>query len=144
MSWRSAKLDESIPSSVRNIEFAVRRIVRFLEENSDCRELENIRAALREAISNAMLHGNQGDPKKRVRLTVEIEEGGGITIVVKDAGSGFDPAKLPDPTEGDNIYRESGRGVYLIRHLMDRVEYQFGEGTALIMHVHPPPRPGVG
>ena len=141
---KSAKLDESIPSSLRNIEGAVRRVAGFLEENSDCRKLENIQAALREAVSNAMRHGNHSDPEKCVRLTVEIEEGGGITIVVKDSGSGFDPAKLPDPTEGDNIYRESGRGVYLIRHLMDRVEYQFGEGTALIMHVHRPKSPEVG
>jgi len=140
---KSAKLEEVIPWSLLNIEGAVRRVAGFLEANSDCRELENIQAALREAVSNAMLHGNQGDPEKCVRLTVEIVEGGGITIVVKDSGSGFDPAKLPDPTEGDNIYRESGRGVYLIRHLMDRVEYRFGEGTALILHVHRPQSPEV-
>jgi len=137
---RADKLDESIPSSPRNIEGAVRRVVGFLEENSDCRELENIQAALREAVSNAMIHGHHGDPEKSVHLTVEIEESGGITIVVRDSGPGFDPSILPDPTEGDNIYRESGRGVFLIRQLMDRVEYQFGEGTVLTMSLQPPKR----
>ena len=138
MSPISAKLDKSIPSSPRNIEGAVRRVVGFLEQNSDCRELANIQAALREALSNAMLHGNLGDPVKRVGLTVEIEEGGGITIVVRDSGAGFDPARLPDPTEGDNIYRDSGRGVYLIQRLMDQVEYNFKDGTILTMRRYPP------
>jgi anti-sigma regulatory factor (Ser/Thr protein kinase) len=134
----SAKLDKSIPSSPRNIEGAVRRVVGFLEQNSDCRELANIQAALREALSNAMLHGNLGDPVKSVGLTVEIEEGGGITIVVRDSGAGFDPAGLPDPTEGDNIYRDSGRGVYMIQRLMDQVEYNFKDGTILTMRRNPP------
>ncbi len=134
----SAKLDKSIPSSPRNIEGAVRRVVGFLEQNGDCQELSNIQAALREALSNAMLHGNRGDPVKCVRLSVEIEEGGGITIVVRDSGPGFDPARLPDPTEGDNIYRDSGRGVYLIQRLMDQVEYSFKEGTILTMRRYPP------
>ncbi len=138
MSPRSARLDESIPSSPRNIEGAVRGVVGFLEQNGDCRELGNIQAALREALSNAMLHGNRGDPVKCVRLTVEIEEGGGITIVVRDSGPGFDPARLPDPTEGDNLYRDSGRGVYLIQRLMDQVEYSFKGGTILTMRRHPP------
>ena len=138
MTRTSAKLDKSIPSSPRNIEGAVRRVVGFLEQNSDCRELANIQAALREALSNAMLHGNRGDPVKCVGLTVEIEEGGGITIVVRDSGAGFDPAGLPDPTEGDNIYRDSGRGVYLIQRLMDQVEYNFKDGTILTMRRYPP------
>jgi len=69
---------------------------------------------------------------------VEIEEGGGITIVVRDSGAGFDPAGLPDPTEGDNIYRDSGRGVYMIQRLMDQVEYNFKDGTILTMRRNPP------
>ena len=137
MSPKCAKLDESIPSIPRNIEGAVCRVVGFLEENGDCRELVNIQAALREALSNAMLHGNRGDPVKCVLLSVEIEEGGGIAIVVRDSGAGFDPARLPDPTEGDNIYRDCGRGVYLIQRLMDHVEYNFKDGTTLTMRSYP-------
>ena len=138
MGRRTAKLDKSIPSSPRNIEGAVRRVVGFLEQNGDCRKLANIQAALREALSNAMLHGHRGDPVKCVRLSVEIEEGGGVTIVVRDSGGGFDPAGLPDPTEGDNIYRDHGRGVYLIQRLMDQVEYSFKDGTILTMRNYPP------
>ena len=95
MSGKSAKLDKSIPSSPRNIEGAVRRVVGFLEQNGDCRELVNIQAALREALSNAMLHGNRGDPIKCVGLTVEIEEGGGITIVVRDSAPALTPPDFP-------------------------------------------------
>jgi serine/threonine-protein kinase RsbW len=89
---------------------------------------------------NAILHGNRSDPEKYVRMCVAIEEGGGIIIVVKDSGSGFDPSKLADPTMGENIYLEGGRGVYLIQQLMDEVQYKFGDGTALIMRRHPPKR----
>jgi serine/threonine-protein kinase RsbW len=132
------KLDELIPSDTQNIEGVVGRVVNLLEENGCIQDLGNVQLALHEALMNAVLHGNHSDPEKYVRLCVAIQEGGGILIVVKDSGSGFDPNKLPDPTLGVNIYRESGRGVYLIQQLMDEVEYKFEGGTALIMRRHPP------
>jgi serine/threonine-protein kinase RsbW len=112
----------------------------LLEENGCSQDLGNIQLALQEALMNAVLHGNQSNPEKYVRLCVAIQEGGGILIVVKDSGSGFDPSKLPDPTLKENILREGGRGVYLIQQLMDQVEYKFDDGTALIMRRHPPKR----
>lgn len=132
------KLDELISSDTLRIEGVIARVVGLLEENGCFQDLENVQLALHEALMNAILHGNHGDPEKHVRLCVAIQEGGGILIVVKDSGSGFDPSKLPDPTMGENIFREGGRGVYLIQQLMDQVEYKFGEGTALIMRRHPP------
>ena len=132
------ELDELIPSDPQNIEGVVGRVVDLLEENGCSQDLGDIQLALHEALTNAILHGNHSDPEKFVRLCVMIQEGGEILIVVKDSGSGFDPNKLPDPTLGENIYRESGRGVYLIRQLMDQVEYKFNAGTALIMRRHPP------
>jgi len=134
------KLDELISSDALRIEGVIARVVGLLEENGCSQDLENVQLALHEALMNAILHGNHSDPKKHVRLCVAIQEGGGILIVVKDSGSGFDPSKLPDPTMGENIYREGGRGVYLIQQLMDEVQYKFGDGTALVMRRHPSKR----
>ncbi|HXX22587.1 MAG TPA: ATP-binding protein [Terriglobia bacterium] len=132
------ELDELIPSDPQNIDGVVGRVVDLLEENGCSQDLGDVQLALHEALTNAILHGNHSDPEKFVRLCVMIQEGGEILIVVKDSGSGFDPNKLPDPTLGENIYRESGRGVFLIQQLMDQVEYKFNDGTALIMRRHPP------
>jgi serine/threonine-protein kinase RsbW len=132
------ELDELIPSDPQNIDGVVGRVVDLLKENGCSQDLGDVQLALHEALTNAILHGNHSDPEKFVRLCVMIQEGGEILIEVKDSGSGFDPNKLPDPTLGENIYRESGRGVYLIRQLMDQVEYKFNAGTALIMRRHPP------
>ena len=134
------KLDELIPSETGHIEGVVSRVLSLLEENGCWHNLGNVQLALQEALMNAVLHGSRNDPEKYVRLCVAIEEGGGILIVVKDSGPGFDPSKLPDPTLGENIYRERGRGVYLIQQLMDEVRYEFGDGTAIIMRRHPPNR----
>ena len=132
------KLDELVPSDTRHVEGAVAKVLRLLEENGCHHDLGNVQLALQEALMNAILHGNRGDPQKYVRLCAAVEEGGGILIVVKDSGSGFDPSKLPDPTQAENVYRDSGRGVYLIQQLMDEVQFKFGSGTALIMRRHPP------
>jgi serine/threonine-protein kinase RsbW len=134
------KLDELISSDTRHIEGVVSRVLDLLRENGCCHDLGNVQLALQEALMNAIVHGNRSDPEKYVRMCVAIEEGCGIVIVVKDSGSGFDPSKLPDPTVGENIYREGGRGVYLIQQLMHEVQYKFGDGTALIMRHHPPNR----
>jgi serine/threonine-protein kinase RsbW len=136
----AVKLDELIPSDTRKIEGTVSKVLHVLEENGCCQDLGNVQLALQEALMNAILHGNRNDPQKFVRLCVAIEEGGGILIVVKDSGPGFDLKKVPDPTMGENIYREGGRGVYLIQQLMDEVQYKFGDGTAIIMRRHPPKR----
>jgi serine/threonine-protein kinase RsbW len=135
-----AILDELIPSDTLNIEGVLARVVALLEENSWNEDVGNVQLALQEALMNAILHGSHSDPGKRVRVSVAIEEGATVIIVVKDSGAGFDPNKIPDPTLGDNIYRDRGRGVFLIRQLMDEVEYQFGDGTALTMRRHAPNR----
>ena len=131
------KLDELIPSDTRLIDGVVAKALGVLAENGCSQDLGNVQLALQEALMNAILHGNRSDPEKYVRMCMAIEEGGGILIVVKDSGSGFDPSKIPDPTMGENIYRNGGRGVFLIQQLMDEVQYKFGDGTAIIMRRHP-------
>jgi serine/threonine-protein kinase RsbW len=83
-----------------------------------------IELALREALANAVLHGCNEDPTKRIECSVTCDEQRGILIVVRDPGSGFDPAKVPCPTDEQNIYSDHGRGIYLINTLMDEVHHE--------------------
>jgi serine/threonine-protein kinase RsbW len=83
-----------------------------------------IEMALREALANAVQHGCKGDPAKRIECSVTGDKERGILIIVRDPGEGFDPAKLPCPTDGQNLFSDHGRGIYLINRLMDEVRYQ--------------------
>jgi len=73
-----------------------------------------------EAVNNAMIHGNESDPNKNVTIRCIVEKQS-LTIRVKDEGKGFDPEGLQDPREEKNLLKESGRGVFLIRSLMDSI-----------------------
>jgi serine/threonine-protein kinase RsbW len=83
-----------------------------------------IEMALREALANAVLHGCNADPTKRIECSVTCDEQRGILIVVRDPGNGFDPAKVPCPTDEQHIFSDHGRGIYLINTLMDEVSYE--------------------
>jgi serine/threonine-protein kinase RsbW len=75
-----------------------------------------------EAVNNAILHGNKGDISKIV--DVEISADGNVfEVFVRDEGKGFEYDKLPDPTKPENIENLHGRGVFLMRHLADSIEY---------------------
>ena len=117
-------LNLRIPSDVQHIEGIVTQVVRRCEElRFPARQLSlNIRVALTEALSNAILRGNGDDAAKEVRVRVEFSEGR-LIVEVEDEGIGFDlEACTEDPTTPENIGREDGRGLYLMRALMDRVE----------------------
>jgi serine/threonine-protein kinase RsbW len=83
-----------------------------------------IEMALREALANAVLHGCKADPRKKIECTVTCDEDHGVVIVVRDPGEGFDAAKLPCPTDEQNVFSDHGRGIYLINTLMDEVRYE--------------------
>ena len=91
----------------------------------------DVHVGFEEALRNAMIHGNKSDSGKKVSIETEIVDNA-VVIYIEDEGDGFDPAKLPDPTLDENLLRESGRGVYLIKHLMDKVKYENG-GRRVIM-----------
>lgn len=91
----------------------------------------DVHVGFEEALRNAMLHGNKEHPQKKVYIETEITDKA-ITITVEDEGEGFDHSKVPDPTVGENLLKEGGRGVYLIRHLMDEVKYK-NNGSKVIM-----------
>jgi serine/threonine-protein kinase RsbW len=91
----------------------------------------SVRLALEEALVNAMKHGNQLDPKKQVNITYHIH-GGEFTIYIQDEGRGFNPEEVPDPKEPENLERDCGRGLLLMRHYMNEVVYHH-PGNAVSM-----------
>ena len=93
---------------------------------------EAIELALTEALANAVVHGAKADPSKIVECDVGCDESRGMLIVVRDPGEGFDPAAIPSPMHGENIYAEHGRGIYLINQLMDEVKF-LKNGTEIHM-----------
>jgi len=82
----------------------------------------NLRTALAEALANAILYGNGQDPEKLVRVRVEVDREA-VRIHVSDQGGGFDPAAVPDPTRPERLEREDGRGLFVLRHLVDHVAF---------------------
>jgi serine/threonine-protein kinase RsbW len=91
-----------------------------------------IEMALREALANAIKHGCGGDTSKQVRCCIACDQSRGMLIVVSDPGHGFDPANVPSPLVGKQLYSEHGRGLYLINQLMDQVWFSDG-GTQIHM-----------
>jgi serine/threonine-protein kinase RsbW len=82
-----------------------------------------VEIALREALANAIEHGCQGDPSKSIQCCVAGDESGDVVIVVRDPGTGFDVTRVPDPRQGANLLRGSGRGIHLINEFMDEVRF---------------------
>ena len=113
-----------LPTDVRTIEHAVDYVIgRCPSCAEQARRLQlNFRVGLTEALSNAMLYGNSHDPSKRVLLEIAFQLGC-IQARVTDQGSGFDPRAVPDPTEPENLTKPCGRGLFLMRQLMDEVWY---------------------
>jgi len=91
-----------------------------------------IALAVQEALVNAVVHGCESDPSKEVRCRLQSDPNGRIVITVTDPGPGFKPERLADPKAGENLYADHGRGVYLIRQLMDEVSFE-GRGSEIKM-----------
>lgn len=81
-----------------------------------------VHSSLDEALVNALRHGNQENQSKKVSVTYLIEQTT-CSFEITDEGNGFNPNSLPDPTALENLERPCGRGVFLIRHYMDRVVF---------------------
>ncbi len=132
------KLDEVVSSNVGIIDNLVAEIAGLIEQRG-CGgdDLDKIELALREALANAILHGNRNNPEKAVRICVALQEDCAMLIVVKDAGSGFDRSQLPNPVVGQNLLAGHGRGIFLINQLKDEVRFDFETGTEIYMRRRP-------
>jgi serine/threonine-protein kinase RsbW len=118
-----------------NIEVAERALLDLCAE-ADCDPDETywIVTALREALANAVRHGNHLEPERRVEVDYVIDDGT-ITIRVQDEGEGFDPSLIGDPTDEENLLRPCGRGIFYMRQFMNRVEFGRAPsgGTSVLM-----------
>ncbi len=84
--------------------------------------MNGLMLSVTEATTNAIKHANKNDENKLVKINVKVEDNK-VYISVKDEGVGFDPNKIPDPTKPENLLKDSGRGVYLMRFYMDDLKY---------------------
>ena len=100
--------------------------------------MNGLMLSVTEATTNAIIHANKCDESKLVTINVKVEDGK-LIISVKDEGVGFDPTSVPDPTEPENLLKDSGRGVYLMRFYMDDLRYNVtrsGTETILILDLN--------
>lgn len=128
-----------LPNDLRTIEHAVEYVMqRCAGCELQARRLRlNFRVGLTEALSNAMLYGNDRDPSKRVLVEITLGDRQ-ITARVTDQGSGFDPGAIPDPTTPENITRPGGRGLFLMRKLLDDVRFNDrGNSVTLVLRFEP-------
>jgi serine/threonine-protein kinase RsbW len=127
---------ESTLETINNAEDHASRIAAAAGFNED--DTMSIAMAVREAAVNAVMHGNAYDPGKKVTLAFEQDDKD-LTIVVRDQGKGVDVDSIPDPLAPENLMKQSGRGIFLMRSLMDEVQIHASEtGTEvkLIKHFH--------
>jgi len=126
-----------IPNDLASIDEAVDLVVRQCPRcREDPRKLRlNLRVGLAEALANAMMYGNASDPSKRVRVEVTFK-GSTITARVTDEGQGFDPCLVPDPTTPANLLKAEGRGIFLMRKLLDEVYFNDrGNSVTLVLRL---------
>ena len=122
-------LNIQIPSLIENI----RIIESFIDNAKEKFFLDddiygNIMIAVTEAVNNAIKHGNSGDLAKNVFLSLTLNDNL-LKFLIKDEGPGFNYDNLPDPTAPENLEKPGGRGIFLMKHLSDQVEFLDGGKT---------------
>ena len=122
--------DLLIKSDIRNIA-AIEKLID--NQSSLCNLNDEIYGklllAVVEGVNNAIVHGNKSDISKVVKIHYVIDNDT-IVYEIKDAGSGFDPDSVPDPTTVENLDKPCGRGIFLMKHLADQIEFSCG-GTCV-------------
>ena len=133
----NCELNTIIPADLEAMEEVTAGVSELLTSKQWPRtDVMKVDLAVREALANAIRHGCGNDPGKQVQCGITLDAGGEVSIVVRDPGPGFDPAKVPDPLEAGNMSSGSGRGVFLINELMDSVEFTDG-GRQVLMRKRP-------
>lgn len=125
MSRQNNIVEESItiPSQIKYVREVSSTILNKIKpRNIDEGTLFDIRLCVEETVRNAIEHGSRNNSDAKVKIYYRIEEDKFI-FEVEDEGSGFDYRKIPDPTHDDNIMKASGRGIYLVLRMMDKVEF---------------------
>ena len=124
-----------IPSDPAEARVVQDHIERLLEQSAASeKDLFGIRLALEEALVNAIKHGNQMDPTKKVFVNYRLEPDR-FLVVIRDEGAGFDPTDVPDPTAVENLERPCGRGLMLMQYYMTEVRYSDGGNVVTMLKV---------
>jgi len=116
----------------------IARVEKFVDKVNKKAHLDDgtmyrLLVATTEAVNNAILHGNKSDPRKLVHISCELV-GHALMVTVRDHGRGFDPNHLANPLADENLMKENGRGIFLIRSLVDEVDFRLSRGgTSVIM-----------
>ena len=122
---------ESSPKQVIKVEGFLQKVNKQI--HLDEVKYNKLLVATTEAVNNGIIHGNKRDSKKKVTLTCEVIDAA-LVVRVRDEGTGVDPTTIPDPLAEENLLRENGRGVFLMRSLMDSVEFDRNStGSEVIM-----------
>lgn len=131
-SFPFVELRQSLFSKVGAISPFTEQLMRFILNfrMADGSEID-IEMALLEALANAVIHGNGDSSRKSVYVTCRCYMDGEVAITVQDEGRGFDSSAVPDPTLRENLLFTHGRGIYLMKTLMDEVSFE--EGGAIVM-----------
>jgi len=120
--------------NIRLVERLVEDVCDVFNVNED--SYGNILIAVTEAVNNAIYHGNQGNPDKHIKIGFDSGKDN-IRFSVTDEGHGFDYNSLPDPTDPINIDKPHGRGVFLMKNLADKVEFNHnGQEVLLTFNVN--------
>lgn len=114
--------------TLRSSPRSIKRVEGYLQKISSAVELDEIQmhklmVSLTEAVNNAILHGNRSNADKKVFVRCEVVPGW-LLFEIKDEGRGFRPDHVRNPLKEENLHRESGRGIFLMRTLMDKVEFE--------------------
>lgn len=124
---------ESNPNNLITVEEFVNYFA--LDLGLDEEKINGLLLAVTEATTNAIIHGNKNNSLKLVRIYVNVENQT-LIIKIKDEGQGFDPSRVPDPTDPENLLKDSGRGLYLMRVYMDEMKINVTpEGTETILKI---------
>ncbi len=127
MERKQTTLDSSLTSVDQAEELAVAEARKIGIEEEDQQQFG---MAVRECVVNAVVHGNRYSKNKKVHLEIQTSDSS-LTVIIGDEGEGFDPSSLPDPLAPENLMRQSGRGILLIRAFVDDFEWhpRTGGGT---------------
>ena len=130
----------TLDSTLESVNTAEENAQRMAEKAGFDEEAQHqISMSVREAAVNAVLHGNAYDPHKKMRVSFE-DTGNSLVIVITDEGKGLDENEVPDPLADENILKQSGRGIFLIKAFMDEVRIKKshpGTEVTLVKYVRP-------
>jgi anti-sigma regulatory factor (Ser/Thr protein kinase) len=138
----AAEIHEVLPSQIMAISPFVDRLISvvkpFIESSGAVdgtwldTEILDIEIAVREALANAIIHGNRQDPQKSVHVSLIFRMDGEVSLTIRDEGYGFDTFAVADPTARDKPMLKHGRGIHMMRALMDEVKFD-RDGTVVRM-----------